>query len=585
MSLIYLPEEILLIIIEYLDLKALYHLYRTCVRLRYIVCMYNAVKTCDMRLSTMATARTFKLQFIKDISGHLQELNVSGVWDLNKTSLLLAVKKMKGLKTLDISYTNITLNDLVEVYKVCPTIKNISCNFVYNKGVVSYIPQKDLLETQNLFENFDNINLIGNAANLMFSNLALWILQKAKVNNLNFTIAENDSPVYEVNEEIEDDCLIGDFKFLGIYCLNDWRMNNPQLGSLQIPTVLSKLPSEKRYEFIAITMVDCITHSVYVSPMFKNFFDEYFGIDSKCVNDIAMDNDGNAVLMLWKNSDTVFDETFYINLKSKLINFFPYYKKMNGVTCMGHTDNFFFKVYPKLIQKSYTSTYVPEFKKKRQGVPYQILNYDDALDKKETICLTLLFFDCVTCPILFSQSSQYLAKLTFLSLNGTVHYGADFFNVLFKTCVNLKTLNMEAPRSTSCVPFLARSIPLSRSIQNFRILDKRIDFKILVPSLSQCTSLENIHIVDMSRENNDLDDLSPLVEKCDNLYFIFIHASMSPTAKAKKYQLFKKLKEKYNRPYLYVQLSLMYGESKYRYDPYIDVFRLNPIRPYELLHF
>ncbi|CAK1602056.1 unnamed protein product [Parnassius mnemosyne] len=589
MYLIDLPNEILIIIIKKLDLKSVYHLYETCSHLKNIVCMYNVLKTCSMTLNTMATACSFKLNFFKDISGHLLELNASGVADLDKTSLVRAVKSMKCLKSLDVSFTKITIVDLIEAYKVCPTIKNISCNFMFDKEKKNTIkiPQKYLVESQNLFQNFDNINFVGNAGNLLYSNLALWILQKAKLNNLRFTVAENENTVYEINEEIEEDKLIGNIKCMSVYVLNDWRMNNPGIGSFlySMPSALSTLWFMKKFEFIAIIKGDKAQHSIYVSQMFKNFFSEHFQIDSKCVNDIRIIHYiGNAVILLWNVSEMVPNKAFFSNLKYKLMDFFPFCNKHNDISTVDQYDWFFFNFEPEKNESSNSSNYVPEFKKQRVGPPKQSINFDHLFKNKKKIKLTWVFNNYLSCSVFLPSQCQYLRKITYLSLSGNVHYSGEFFNVLFRCCEQLKTLNIEAPTLSPCASSIARNIPLSQCIKNLRLVDKRINFKLLFSSLSQCHILENIHIIDVSSECNELCDFSTLFEKCNNLYCLFIYASMSSTAKTQKLQMLNKLKARYCKPYLNLQLCTKYGESRFNYDPYIDVFKLNPIKPIELLY-
>ncbi|XP_068626800.1 uncharacterized protein [Battus philenor] len=578
MNLTDLPEEILVIIIRKLNLKSVYNLYGTCNRLKYIISSHNVIKTASLALSTMATVQTLKLNFMKDISRHLLNLDLRGINDLNKTSLLIAVKRMKCLKSLDVSYTNITITDLIQVYKQCTTLKNIACNFVFSTKESISISPDDLIKSQDLFKNFDNIHFVGNAGNLLYSNLPLWILRKTNLRQLQLTVVEHDNTVYEQIEEVN---LKVDFKFIKIYVLTEWKLITPSSGScLPLPSVFT---ADNKYEFIAIDNFDNRAH-IKVSPIFENYLDINFNQKSECVNDTKfLRYIFNGVVMLWNKYETVFDENFFKILKSNLVDLFPCCIKDDGVAVPEYFDKFIYELSPYKINTINPQSFTVDFKKKRICPPPIILNYDTVFSKKEKVHLTLVFHEFVNYSVVLLPSSLYLRKLTYLSLSGKVHYSGKFFNVLFTYCEHLETLTIEASVYAPCSSVLARNIPLSQSIKNLWLTDRRIDFTLLFSSLSQCSLLENIHVMDICKQSNDFHDLSTLFERCNGLYYLYILVTMSQSAKAKKIQLLRKLKERCNKNYLRVQLCTN-DDNVCNYDPYVNVFALNPIKPPPLLY-
>ncbi|PZC79093.1 hypothetical protein B5X24_HaOG216782 [Helicoverpa armigera] len=131
-----LPEEILLIIVRRLDFWTLSQMYNTCKSFRNLLSLHGVIVECNMSKNLMATVNTLKLGLFKSIANHLLELNMQGVPDLTRSKVLPAFKKLKRLKILDISYTNLNISDLMAIHSVCPSLKDVTVNFVSGEEVV-----------------------------------------------------------------------------------------------------------------------------------------------------------------------------------------------------------------------------------------------------------------------------------------------------------------------------------------------------------------------------------------------------------------------------------------------------------------
>lgn len=570
MNIVNLPEEILIIIIKQLDLISLYNLYTACFRIRHIISVCKVIKACDLSLNTMATVQSLKLNFFKDISRHLQELNMCGVTDLSKSVLLPALSRMKSLNTLNVSYTNINIFDFVELYQSCPSIKNISINFTFGKTSRVKLLKKSLLQCQEVFKNLDFVNFVGNLSNLIYSQLPLFILCKSKLKTLQYTVIECDMTTYE-NEDCEERVQFNQFS---IYFL-DGKNSSVYYGFMHEMLLFSMLEFHN-YEVIIIIRLNLKSVSLYATPMFKNFFIENFDINMDLITDFSISIFGNVFVMLCNKSTTVFDEKFFVNLLHKLKPFFPCSFVSSRSSPVSLKYDWFYTTPTQ--QESGIITNVPDmlFKRRRIAEPYITLNYNEQFREKEEVQLSLLFNGELKSGVTLTASCVYLSKLTYLSLCGTVRYSNDFFEILFRCCNRLVTLNIEAPAICPCFTFVSRFISLSQSLKNLRIVDKRIDFKILFSSLSQCKTLENINISDMSSNSFDLSDPSTLLQKCEKLYCLYIYGSVSDKTRTKKLLILKKAKQKSQKLHLKVNL---FSNSHLAYDPFIDVFKLNPIKP------
>jgi hypothetical protein len=210
------------------------------------------------------------------------------------------------------------------------------------------------------------------------------------------------------------------------------------------------------------------------------------------------------------------------------------------------------------------------------------LDYDSIFKEKKRLKLSLSFTVNYVNPVSLTSSSDLLSKLTFLSLSGTVRYSVEFFNVLFRCCNNLETLDVVAPSISPCVSPVSRSIPLSKTLKNIRLIDRRFDYNTFFLSLSQCKTLENIHIVDQSSEHTSLADPGTLFANCENLYSICIKACMTNTKTKDMTRVFNNAKAAHDRPQINVSLSqILLTNVRYglNYEPFIEVFSMFPIKP------
>lgn len=575
-----LPEEVIIMIIKKLDLSSIHNLYNACKHTRRIIQLPGVVKSFNMSLNTMATVHSLKLNFFKDLVYHLQELNMCGVPDLKKSSFQLVIKNLKCLKTLDVSYTNINIIDFVELYPLCPTIKNISVNFVFGKLGLTQISSKTIIQCQNVFENLINVHFVGSLSNLMYSALSFSLLHKAKLNALKFSVAECD---YVCTTTINKNLLNSDckpnFNYFNI-CLLNWKEHNVYYQNISLLPTLSKLNLDI-YEFIIISMMNIDKFTVYTSPLFTDFFHSTFGINVESTSNFHKPLFGNVAVMVWNKETNKFNSVFYDKLFNEIKHYFPKYC-VSGTCAPLKYDWFYIVPQNENLEVNVVQKYEPEFRKRRLGAPSLLLNYDNVFKNMQQVKLSFIFHDHIRSTITIQTDWDYLKKLTFLSLTGSVRYNLDFFNILFRCCCNLITLNVEAPSVFPCASPISRALPFSRCLKNIRLVDRRIDFKVLFLSLSRCLTLENIYVTeDSESEPCDLSDPSVVIEKCDKLYNIYIETPMSEHARTKKLQIINKTKERWKRYALNISLHAKTINNKFRYcyDPFIGIFKLNPIKP------
>lgn len=566
MGLINLPEEILLIIVRQLDLRSIINLYDTCTFMRRIVSMHGVIRECCLSLNTMATAQSLKLNFFKDISGHLLKLNLSGVHDLNKSSLLPALKKLRSLQALNIAYTKINMLHFLDIYKLCPTIIDITMNFGFDNILVRNV----IACFQECFKNIKNVHFVGHEIDLLKSGLSQLILHKAELNNLRFTAWAQKQPTFHFYEEANN--FVYKCKYFKLYLQGRYLVEHTHATRHILDSDL--------FEFLIITATEVNDFTVYASKTFEKYLLHNFGISAECSNVANKRLSKNLVFMAWDKKTNDFDDTFFSNVLLVMKKYFPSNYQTNGISLnkrLNQKTGWYF-IRQTFQNEPSSDNGEVTFKKRRIVPPNVILNYDE-MCQEETICLNITFDDHFRNPVTLPSGSHYLKKLTYLSLTGTVTYSLTFFNILFRCCDKLVTLNVEAPSVSPCAAAISRSLPLTQTVKNLRIVDKRINFKSLFSSFSQCQTLENVHILDVANECNELADPSVMFEKCDNLYFLLIHASMSNNMET----IFNKAKNRSRKPHLNIELVRIYSsDSSFLYAPFVcfnsSVFQLNPIR-------
>lgn len=575
-----LPLEIKIIIIQKLDTPSICNMYYTCRHLRNVVTMQGVVKKCCFSTNTLAAVNTFRTKFFIDIASQLQELNLSGSPDVRKTILISGMSKLKNLHTLNISYTSLSINDFLAIYRVCPTIVDITLNFMIKRTGIAKLSDEAILECQNAFKNCKNIHLVGSATNLLYGKLSLLLLQEANLDTLKFSIAESDRlhTVYVPQKAGQAPMVI--FKQFFLYFL-DWTTVYAFFGSFFMLPVLAMVDLET-IEVIIIIRQNLKKYNIHSTPLFNKYFQDTFNVETEKVY-ISEYSDaiiGNAAILIWDKESQTFDEDFFRQLTKKLKPFFPWECCQNGDVPVPKNYDWFY-ITPTVPDAKLEKTYRGHGMSKRKAPPDVALHYDNLFESKEKLQLSIICDEYIMNPVTLTPQSNYLEKLTFLSLTGSVRYTPDFFKVLFRCCLNLVTLNVEAPAISPCYQPISNHIHHSVALKNLRLLDRRIDFKLLFLSLSKCPSLESVYLIeDSSAEDTNIANPEILIEACPNLYNLHIQAHMTDAACARKEKVMKKAKKKYNKLFLNLTLHVRADINRkfYSYDPYISAFNLNPIK-------
>ncbi|XP_038213790.1 uncharacterized protein LOC119833718 [Zerene cesonia] len=580
-NLLNLPEEILLLIVKLLDMPSVFNLYNTCNRTRNVIRMNRSVKKCTLSHNTMASAHVLNSVFIRDMSATIQELNLSAVGNLNKTILLTAAKRFKSLQSIDLGYTNITICDFLDIHQHCPTIKEVTINFIFEKKYVSLqLSQKLLTRCQRTFKDFKSIHFIGSQSNLLKNKIVPLILGKAEDLHLQYTIL-NETKISYITVECEMRT-ISFKKFYLYFSLNSWKYacTNFLIGS---PLLLEE--NLNACECIFILKPTPLTTEyleVYCSPLFTDFFSKKFHIDARSLREYRRSTVHNAMFLFWKRDKTVFDDKFFQDLLTCLKAYFPYYFEPTSedpapsnydwfqTTCLDPSED----------EHPSGSVVEPTFKRARVGQPNSLLNFDTVFKDKEKIELTLCFYGLKINPRTLSPSCNFLSKLTYLYLKGKVHYSGEFFNVLFRCCDKLETLNFEAPIVTF-VKSIARSLPLSKSIKNLRIVAKDMDFQTMISSFSQCQNLENVHLVDVSDNCFEITDPLIMFQKCAYLYCFHIYVEISDAKRTKLMQILNRAKLRSDKPHI---SAFIINSAHYNFEniPYIEVFKTIITKPFPM---
>lgn len=583
MSLADLPEEILIIIIRDLDLCTLESLYNTCKRLRNTVCMLRVVKEGHMSCNVMATATKLKSPFFKVISDRLLELNMCGVPDLNKSLFLPALKRLTNLKVLDVSYTNIHVADLLGIDKICPALKDITINLTCCE--CSKVSKNSLMQCQSVFQHFDNIHFVGSIIILLHSKIALYLIAKSTLHSLKFTIADHGCTNHLSDQDYQDYLNFPHFNKFTIYILN-WNLKKsafiPVMDNMRMTElpILSMLQLYK-YEYIVILIID-FKPKIYASPIFDNFFKDNFNVEILNMERSEIKMFGNSAVMMWNRETTRFDKAFFDKLIEYIKQYIPNYFLLANDLEMPPDPakrDWFYNVPRSHVCEKYKNQMIG-VSRKRKSVSAFVLNYDELFKEKDRLELTLEFKQPINTAISLTKRCTYLNKLTYLSLIGLGRFSADFFNVLFHCCKNLETLNVQTLPAAPCILAVSRSLPISTSLKNIRLVQKRVGMKTLFAAFSQCPNLENIHILDdCINECNNLADPTAIIEKCDRLYSVYLEAQLTDATKTKITRMFNKAKTTYNKQYINVTIQKLGVTNPRTYDPFVDVFRLSPIRP------
>nr|XP_034830567.1 uncharacterized protein LOC117987639 [Maniola hyperantus] len=312
----------------------------------------------------------------------------------------------------------------------------------------------------------------------------------------------------------------------------------------------------------------------YATSIFQIFFSKYCNshlhenIELHIINSFNVDLEDNLSVMLWNKAVTKFDHKFFSDLWCKLKPLYSCVFDPSSNTPVASDYDLYFTIPCEIEHKIESQV---GFKKKRLVAPNCVLNYDSAFKEKTQIQLALSFDSNIKSAVTLSPSCNYLKKITYLSLSGQVRYSLDFFNVLFRCCNNLITLVVKSNSFSKWSAAVARSLPLSQSIKNIYLQDKNIDFPTLYSSMSQCKTLENVHILDTIYTTN-FTDASVVFEKCVKLYCFYLHVNSSLSAKRKFLQIFNKASRNQT---INVKILLGYHGPIILFAPYTDVFLLD----------
>lgn len=554
--------------------------------MKSIVSMSGVVKECHMSMNTLATVRSFRTDFFKAIAPHLLELNLCAVPDLRKSYLIPAMKKLKSLQALDISFTNLNLMDFLEIYEVCPTITSASLNFMVNRSGLSKISEDSILQCQEIFKNFRSIHFVGSATNLLYSKLPFLLLREASLDSLKYTIAESDRlhTIY-VPEQAERTSMVKFKRFF--LCFLDWTTIYAFFGSFFMLPVLSMLDLNT-IEAIIIIKQDFKQFCIYTTPTFQTYFQENFDVDADRIY-ITEYKDaiiGNAAIMIWNKESYDFNDSFFTKLTKLLKPFFPCDCQLYAGSSVPDRYDWFYMT-PEPADKADNNCEKPpppyELRRRRTAPPMNVLNFDELFKTKDRVQVSLIFDEFVRNPISLPTYCNYLQKLTFLSITGAVRLSADFFSVLFKNSVNLVTVNIESPSVFPCSLAVSRSIHLSPGLKNLRLTDKMMDFELLFSSLAKCKTLENVHVLELTLGDSvDIGNPSVIIEECPNLYNLYIQAPMTESIRIRKTQILNNAKMSRNKHHLNLVLHVKSDTNRifYSYDPFLSVYNLNPIKQF-----
>nr|XP_021188809.2 uncharacterized protein LOC110375134 [Helicoverpa armigera] len=584
-----LPEEILLIIVRRLDFWTLSQMYNTCKSFRNLLSLHGVIVECNMSKNLMATVNTLKIGLFKSIANHLLELNMQGVPDLTRSKVLPAFKKLKRLKILDISYTNLNISDLMAIHSVCPSLKDVTVNFVSGEGSTVLLAEECILQHQLLFAHFENIHLVGSLQNLLHSKLVFRFLKKAKLDTLKFSAVQVDNMHITVLKPYNVVYEVPQFNHFAIFLMN-WRATRTYGYLSQFP-IISMLNLEN-YDIFMINCTNGHAVSVYATSIFTKFFREKFYIDAENLSEGSQPV-GNAALFIWNKKNTNFDDIFFQKLYVRIKPYFCFiYEDKSETSCPVQYDWIYTEPQPvdgllPFLRGDHfgDDPDVFEAKLRKTAMPSVKLNYDSVLKDKVEAQLSIVFKSSIVASVSLQRNCSYYTKLTFLSLvaGKAISYSMDFFDRLFLYCQNLTTLSMECPNVTRVYSLhISRAAQISPTLKHLRMVDKAVDFKNVFENLSNCKTLESINLVDLkSWDRPKIADPSLLIEKCDKLCSVIIEAPLAETAQTQLFQWCNKAKTKFRKPYLRVIINRMSNNNrfKYDYDPFIDVFQLNPIKP------
>lgn len=583
-----LPEDVLILILRELDFRSQYQLSQTCSYFERIMCYRGLVTRCDLSRSTMATAQSFKHHLFLQVAPSLQELILCGIPDLHKKNLLPVIGKLKHLKTIDVSYTNITIPDMVEAHRLCPTIKNMSLNFIFTRA--AFIPEQMLLQAIRMLAKLENLSFVGSPENLVFSHLPLYLLSEAKnLKNVKLTAIDCDHSRYRLRDYRK----VIHCQNLSIYLFDWFEKDGNTSYNYFVYDFMHVFKDLDDFEFIMIKRDASLKYcQFYASHIFRSFIEEHFAVGNRakrnlhtCLEEFTLQRlRRNAMMMFFDKSRTTFDEAFFAKILVQIKEYFP-----QSTECpLNHlkditTENVscHITVTPPRQQAPGAAGGAaqpgPEPKRLRTGPPAYELKFDGIVKDKQSVKLNIQFMNILN-PITMSPANQFLSKTTFLALAGDANYSDNFFKVLLQGATVLTTLSIDTPTVNEYSERVAKALKFCKSLRNFKYVEKGIHYKAMMKGLSECAWLENIHLsnscfLDLDARAHELADVALLVQKCYKLYSIYIQSNMLETTKKALMKKLNKAKQKYRKPYLNIDIDMTQAFN--RYGPFSDDFNLN----------
>lgn len=552
-----LPIEVGVFIIKYLDSKSKVVLY-SCYELRKYFAPCHVRKLILSR-STLSTPKIFEHEIVTDLGKHVQDLDLSGIPYLTASILKNYITLFTILKSLDVTFTEIYLSDLLHI---CPdNLKKLSINFFpcprKSKNDRIWNACKDVF----IKKQFDNVHFI--VFELLDSDTPLWFLANTPfIEDLKITVADNYRDFWDIEdyEQFPHDHRFGNNFSKLTYAFRDCRVTHKTSQYLK---GVANLDFET-IEYIFIMYLERIV--IYTSPIFKPLFsnscsDLTVEVASKLPEDFMLD--GNIIFKAWSKS-TNFDENFMADLLMELRNYFPTYICMHNNVVMNviNTKNDW-----------YCIDSCNEFDK-ITDLPVNV-TLTDFCRKDGAVMRCNRPFNLFSDP-------KALVNITFMRLSN-VCIREDFFGILFSACLRLATLDIYVEKSDrrkichSYTSSLPQAIHLAKTLKNIKLTTEDIDYNILFDYLSKCQSLENVHICDYERVFGDnevhVKKIEAMIENCVNLYSIFIEADMSPEALTILMSPLRDIAQKLNRDHLCIEVCDCYRG----WNPFADIFNPSPL--------
>ncbi|XP_053616910.1 uncharacterized protein LOC128679007 isoform X2 [Plodia interpunctella] len=451
-----------------------------------------------------------------------------------------------------------------------PTLKSLSINFTFG---TTYKINKDVLSKyQQAFEGLEKVSFVGSTSNFMYGNVAVCMLKKAHLSSLQFTICGNEYFGTVYSDDIEwDKCVLERLPAFKIFSLTNMCYD----ALLELPLI--KLLNFGNYEILIFQKYNYTL--VHATPLLKQFICKNFDVEVNNLSDLGSVVVGQVAIMLWLREMTQFDHKFYSNLLTILKEYLTFRFDSSHHAPVSEKYNWYCveqSCPPDDSNHSHDEGF--KFKKARLAQQSLILNYDDTFREKErNINLEIKFKDPLNRPINI-HSCDLFKKLTHLSLVGNVQYTSDFFKNLFEKCDTLVTLVIIKSKGNFHVPTLLNCLPKSKILKNLLINVNMLHYFPLFTYLSECKSIENIHLVTSNTHDNTLPNPSDLFIKCENLYSICIRCTMPHRAKMLKF--YKKVRSKLGKNYLYLDIIPFTDEDRRSlYSPYFNVFNVYQLKP------